>query len=375
MSIIHNITHQTGSYDIHIEPNCINQIKEKLIQSGHYDETKKIFIVTDKIVAGFYQNKLLSQFPNAEIITIPAGEESKSYTELSRICNHMLEHNIHRNDLIIAFGGGVVGDLAGFAASILLRGVSFIQIPTTILSQIDSSVGGKTGINTGYGKNLIGSFYQPKAVFIDTSLLKTLHKREILAGYAEMVKYGLINKPDFFQWLCDYGQDVVSGKEGALIHAISESVNAKAEIVEKDEKETSGLRMLLNLGHTFGHAIETCMHYQNILHGEAVAIGICQAMELSMKLGYLSSEEYELVIQHFLDIGLPTKYTQALLSMADQEELAEKILAIMQKDKKNNANQLTFILMKGIGKAFVETGIHREDVASIVNQHLAPYNE
>jgi 3-dehydroquinate synthase len=269
-------------------------------------------------------------------VLVPAGERSKSWPQLEALCERLLELGVERGDTILAFGGGMVGDLAGFAASVLKRGCAWVQMPTSLLAQVDSSVGGKTAINAAAGKNLIGAFHQPAAVLIDPSTLDTLPERELRAGYAEVVKYGLIGDPGFFAWCEANAAALLAGDAQARHHAIETCVGAKAAIVAEDERETSGRRALLNFGHTFGHAIES---ETGMLHGEAVAIGMAMAFRRSVEDGLCPAQEAERAIAHLESVGLPTS------TDVDPERLAARI----RHDKKGGVRVLT----RGIGKAFL----------------------
>ena len=281
-------------------------------------------------------------------ITVPAGEASKSFQYLEQVTGQLLDAGIERGDLVIALGGGVVGDLAGFAAGVLRRGVHFVQIPTSLLAQVDSSVGGKTGINTGHGKNLIGMFHQPSLVIADIAVLKTLPAREMRAGYAEIVKYGLISDAPFFAWLERQGQALLAGDNAILVKAITVCCQAKADIVAADERE-QGVRALLNLGHTFGHALEAAAGYDGrLVHGEGVAIGMVLAAGLSVDLGHCPLEDLVRIEAHLAASGLPTKIADIPGAMPPADVLVD----LMAQDKKVQNGQLTFILLKGIGKAF-----------------------
>lgn len=322
---------------------------------------KRVFVVTDSHVATHYLKPLVSALGQHGIKTdhviVPAGEASKNFGHLSRVLDAMLSAKCERKTMIVALGGGVVGDLAGFAASILLRGVDFIQIPTTLLSQVDSSVGGKTGINTLAGKNLVGSFHQPRLVLADTDTLATLPQREVLAGYAEVAKYGLINDEPFFAWLeanAATALDLKSNDQTALSHAIATSCRAKAKIVSADEKE-SGVRALLNLGHTFGHALEAELGYgDGLLHGEAVAIGMALAFDLSVRLGLCPAADASRVKAHMSNIGLPVSPPK----MGVRGKITpDALIAHMALDKKVQDGAITFILARGIGDAFVTTDV------------------
>ena len=332
---------------------------------------KRTAIVTDEHVAELHLQRLLDACEkagiSAEPIVLPAGESSKSFPHLEWLCEQLLELGIERKDAIVAFGGGVIGDLVGFAASILRRGCPFVQIPTTLLSQVDSSVGGKTGINTPQGKNLIGAFHQPKLVLIDTGVLDTLPDRELMAGYAEVVKYGLIDDPDFFAWLEENVEDVLSGDPAKRAHAIATSCRAKARVVEQDEFETKGLRALLNLGHTFGHALEAEKGYGgDLLHGEAVALGMVLAFELSVEMGLCPAEDLERVRRHLATVGLPTTLKQVGL-----DGMGETLVAHMAQDKKMEGGRLTFILARGIGKSYLDRNVDMERVKALLDRPAA----
>lgn len=304
---------------------------------------------------------------SAQTIVIEPGEQSKCMSVLESVVSQILDAKLERNDLVIAFGGGVVGDLAGFAAAITRRGMDFVQIPTSLLAQVDSSVGGKTGINASQGKNLIGAFHQPIMVLADTQVLKTLSKREFAAGYAEVAKYGLINKPQFFDWLEANHSEIFSfGKQ--LQNAVLTSCQAKADIVSADEKE-QGNRALLNLGHTFGHALEAMAKYDNkrLVHGEGVAIGTVLAHQFSNRLNQCSIEDVERVIRHFKACGLPTKISDIPGSLPTAEELLEHIA----QDKKVSRGKLTFILTKDIGKSYIANDVSPDEVLLFLKEALS----
>jgi len=297
---------------------------------------------------------------------MPPGEATKSYQHLAELCDRLLAAGIERRDRIIAFGGGVIGDLAGFAAAILRRGVDFIQIPTTLLSQVDSSVGGKTGINSPHGKNLIGAFHQPLAVITDISLLNTLPKRELASGYAEVAKYGLLGDNGFFEWLEAAAPTIMRGDAQARIHAIKRSCEAKARIVAEDETET-GVRALLNLGHTFGHALESATNYsQRLLHGEGVSIGMVQAFRFSERLKLCAPGTSERVALHLKGVGLPTHVSQIPGDLPP----AATLLDMMRQDKKAQGGKLTFILVKGVGEAFIAKDVPDHDVLDFLTEDL-----
>ncbi|MBI2720070.1 MAG: 3-dehydroquinate synthase [Rhizobiales bacterium] len=327
-------------------------------------------IVTDANVARHHLAALQESLTAAGIrsmpIVLPAGEATKSFRHLEELCNGLLAAGIERRDRIIALGGGVIGDLAGFAAAILRRGVDFIQIPTTLLSQVDSSVGGKTGINAAHGKNLIGAFHQPVAVLADTSLLATLPRRELAAGYAEVAKYGLLGDAPFFEWLEGAADAIMRGDAQARIHAIRKSCEAKSRIVAEDETET-GARALLNLGHTFGHALEAATGYsQRLLHGEGVAIGMVQAFRFSERRGFCASGTVERVARHLASVGLPVRASQIPGELPSPERLVE----IMRQDKKALAGRLTFILVRGVGEAFIARDVDETDVTAFLKEDL-----
>ncbi len=298
-------------------------------------------------------------------IVLPSGEQTKSFGELERLLDRLLDMTPDRSIMLIALGGGVIGDITGFAASILLRGVDFIQVPTTLLAQVDSSVGGKTGINTRQGKNLIGSFYQPRLVIADTGILLTLPKRQLLAGYAEAVKYGLINDPQLFAWFEENGENAINGDSVALSHMVRESCRKKAEIVASDERE-SGVRALLNFGHTLGHALEAETSYSDILlHGEAVAVGMLLAMRLSVMRGLCKEQDYDRVKKHFTRIGLPASPRDIAFKFN-----ADRLIEHCYHDKKAKDGGLTFILARGIGKTFIADDVSRAEVEKVLAAEL-----
>lgn len=332
-------------------------------------KTKKVLIVCDESVAKLYLHRLTNALEEAQIrsrsLLIKPGEGSKSMASFAELMEALLGEKPDRKTTLIALGGGVIGDLTGFAASVLLRGVEFIQIPTTLLSQVDSSVGGKTGINSRFGKNLIGSFHQPRLVLADVATLATLPKRELLSGYAEVVKYGLINDMAFFEWLESHGAGLLGGDTALLTEAILRSCAAKAAIVGADEKE-GGVRALLNLGHTFGHALEAETGYgEALLHGEAVAIGMALALRLSVAMGICAQGELDRVIAHYEAAGLMHSPLQV---RADWD--VDALMEHFTRDKKVDDGKLTFILLRGIGKAFitqeVQAGMLRDTLAQAV---------
>ena len=299
-------------------------------------------------------------------IDIPGGDQTKNINQLNEIIEKVLTYGIDRQNVIIAFGGGVIGDIAGFAASILLRGINYIQVPTTLLSQVDSSVGGKTGINSKIGKNLIGSFHQPQAVLADINILKTLPKREFRAGFAEVVKYGLIKDLEFFNWLNQEYDSIFIYDKIKLQKMITKSCEIKAKIIKNDEKE-GGKRALLNLGHTFAHAIESFGNFDGrIIHGEAVSIGICLAFKLSNKLCFCSTDDTKKVINLFQKSKLPT-------SLHDIKKLSISTSGMIEKfklDKKNRQNELTFILNKRIGESFIKHNVSVNVLTQFLNEEI-----
>jgi 3-dehydroquinate synthase len=299
-------------------------------------------------------------------IDIPGGDQTKNINQLNEIIEKVLTYGIDRQNVIIAFGGGVIGDIAGFAASILLRGINYIQVPTTLLSQVDSSVGGKTGINSKIGKNLIGSFHQPQAVLADLNILKTLPNREFRAGFAEVVKYGLIKDLKFFNWLNQEYDSIFIYDKIKLQKMITKSCEIKAKIIKNDEKE-GGKRALLNLGHTFAHAIESFGNFDGrIIHGEAVSIGICLAFKLSNKLCFCSTDDTKKVINLFQKSKLPT-------SLHDIKKLSISTSGMIQKfklDKKNRQNELTFILNKRIGESFIKHNVSVNVLTQFLNEEI-----
>ena len=327
-------------------------------------------IVTDENVEKLHGSRLRDALAGAGLATssiaVPAGEGAKSMPVLETVIDHLLDERLERGDLVIAFGGGVVGDLAGFAAAIVRRGVDFVQIPTSLLAQVDSSIGGKTGINARQGKNLIGAFHQPILVIADTQLLKTLPAREFRAGYAEVVKYGLIDRPDFFEWL-ERERDAVFAFESALDDAVATSCRAKAQVVATDEKE-AGQRALLNLGHTFGHALEAAVDYDGsrLVHGEGVAIGMMLAHEFSNWLNACDADSVARVRDHLVDSGLPTRIHDIPGVAPD----AETLLGFIEQDKKVSRGRLTFVLTNGLGKSYIANDVPREAVLGFLKEKL-----
>ena len=327
-------------------------------------------IVSDQTVAGLYADRVAGSLEaeglRTSVVAVPPGEASKSWPCLERVCDAVLDARIERGDLVVALGGGVVGDLAGFAAAVVRRGVRLVQIPTTLLSQVDSSVGGKTGINARQGKNLVGAFHQPSLVLADTALLDTLPMRELKAGYAEVVKYGLIDDPAFFEW-CEANWRRIFAGGPERDRAVAQSCRAKAAVVVRDERE-DGDRALLNLGHTFAHALERVTAYDSarLVHGEAVAIGLALAFRFSARLGLCSGQDAGRVEAHLTSAGLPTALAQVPGGCGDPDEL----LAAMAQDKKVKDGALTFILARGIGQSFVARGVEPDAVRGFLADEL-----
>lgn len=351
------------SYDIAIGAGLLAQAGRRI---KPFLKRPVTAIVTDSNVAARHLDSLQQSLAEAGIsataIVLPPGESTKSYRHLAETCDGLLAAGVERRDLIIALGGGVIGDLAGFAASVLRRGVDFIQIPTTLLAQVDSSVGGKTGINSAHGKNLIGSFHQPRAVLIDIALLDTLPARELAAGYAEVAKYGLLGDTDFFTWLEANAPSLFAGDAQSRIKAITRSCEMKARIVAEDETET-GVRALLNLGHTFGHALEAATGYTSrLLHGEAVSIGMAQAFRFSERTGLCAKGTAARVEKHLRSVNLPTR----LSDIPGELPGPAKLLEIMRQDKKAVSGKLTFILVRGIGEAFITRDVEEKDVLAFL---------
>lgn len=323
-------------------------------------------IVTDETVAGLHLAALQSGLSSAgiasEAIIVPAGEGSKNWATLEHVVEGLLAHQVERSDVVIAFGGGVIGDLAGFAAAILRRGVDFIQIPTSLLAQVDSSVGGKTGINSPLGKNLIGAFHQPKLVLADIDVLDTLSGREFLAGYGEVVKYGLLGDAGFFEWLEHAGPGLRDGDKTLRIEAVARSVAAKAGVVSRDEKE-HGERALLNLGHTFGHALEAATGYsQRLLHGEGVSIGIGLAFALSARLDLCSQETPSRVLEHLAQMGMKRRLSDIEGDLPD----ADALITLMGQDKKVVDGALAFIVARSIGDTFLKRDVPMDAVRAVL---------
>jgi len=342
-----NVKLKNNSYNIIIGDNVLENIDD--LHKQYFGQRSKIIIFDKKLSKSIYLKLLVAKLgKKTKSISIPSGEKSKSIAALNNLYNKLFSNNIDRNTVIYAFGGGVIGDLSGFAAATYMRGIDYVQVPTTLLSQIDSSVGGKTAINSPYGKNLIGAFYQPKLVLIDINTLGSLPEKQMLSGYAEMIKYGLINDSNFFLWLEKYGKNILKKDMKKLEYAIAVCCKSKSKIVTQDEKE-KGLRALLNLGHTFGHAFEKIANFKHFTHGEAVSVGTILAFKLSTELNYCSKNDFTKVNNHFKSIKLPIHIT----NLFKNKVKATDIIKVMKLDKKTVNNIIKLILVKGIGKAFI----------------------
>lgn len=359
------------AYDIVIGRDVLASLGERIkaLRPG-----ARTAIVTDKTVAKYWLEKAEATLKAAGIdssrIVVGEGEASKSYAVLQDVCEALIAAKIERNDLVIALGGGVIGDLAGFAAAIVRRGVDFVQVPTSLLAQVDSSVGGKTGINSPHGKNLIGAFHQPVLVVADTSVLDTLSQRQFRAGYAEVAKYGVLGDEAFFAWLEANHSEIFSGG-AAREHAIATSCRAKAAIVSRDERET-GERALLNLGHTFGHALEAATGFSDrLFHGEGVSLGMVLAAEFSAHLNMIAPSDAERVQRHLASVGLPTHMQD--IAGFQQEGLgdADALMTLMAQDKKVKRGRLTFILLEKIGKAVIANDVDAPTVRNFIAGKLA----
>lgn len=355
------------SYDVEIGPDLLATSGARI---APFLRRPRVAVVSDETVAGLHLEGLRAGLAGAgiamEALVLPPGESTKSWPHLTRTVEWLLDQKVERNDVVVAFGGGVIGDLVGFAAAVLRRGVRFVQIPTSLLAQVDSSVGGKTGINAPQGKNLIGAFHQPTHVLADTTLLGTLTARDFLAGYGEVVKYGLLGDADFFEWLEAQGPALAGGDMAARVQAVTRSVRMKADIVARDETE-QGDRALLNLGHTFCHALEAATGYSDrLLHGEGVAIGCALAFETSARMGLCSQESPSRVRAHLRSMGMKTDLSDIDGDLPD----AEGLLTLMGQDKKVVDGQLRFILARDIGDAFVASDVPMDVVRSVVRDAL-----
>ncbi|WP_312488592.1 3-dehydroquinate synthase [Sphingomonas sp.] len=351
------------SYPIHIEAGLLPRAVEFLTPLSR---GRRMAIVTDENVRphlATLQASLTAAGVESETIVLPPGEKTKSWAMLEHVCDRLLELGTERADHVIALGGGVIGDLVGFACSIVKRGCRFVQIPTTLLAQVDSSVGGKTAINTAAGKNLIGAFHQPAMVLIDPDVLDTLSARHVRAGYAEVVKYGLIDDFAFFEWCEANAPALLAGDADARVHAIAHSVAAKARIVAADEHETNGIRALLNLGHTFGHALEAEAGFSDrLLHGEGVAAGCALAFRYSARKGICEGQDAERVAAHLRAVGLPDG-----LAAAGIDAPSATLVDHMKHDKKMAAGTLPFLLAKGIGRTYLDKTVDLADVTAFLD--------
>lgn len=355
-------------YDILIGDGLLDRAGALIASALH---RPRLAIITDENVARLHLDRLCAACNAAGIATsalvLPPGEGTKSWRGLERSVEWLVAERVGRDDVVAAFGGGVIGDLAGFAAAILRRGVRFVQLPTTLLAQVDSSVGGKTGINSGLGKNLVGAFHQPSLVIADTGLLSALPDRELRAGYAEVVKYGLLGDAAFFAWLEENGHALLEGKAAARAHAVRRSCEMKADIVVRDETE-QGDRALLNLGHTFAHALEAATGYSDrLLHGEAVAIGCALAFETSAALGLCKPAEADRVASHLAATGLKASLSDVPGPLPD----AESLIGLMAQDKKVRDGRIAFVLARGIGRAFLTREADLAVVRRVLDAHLA----
>ena len=355
------------AYDIHIGDGVLSRIGETI---NVISPNARCAIITDSNVNAAHGDKLRDLLTEANVehwtIEVAAGEKSKSWGVFQSVVDELLELRLERSDLVLALGGGVVGDLAGFAAAVTRRGMQFVQIPTSLLAQVDSSVGGKTGINSQHGKNLVGAFHQPAEVLIDLKVLKTLPPREFRAGYAEVVKYGLIGYPDFFGWL-EKGHSDLFSFGASLQKAVANSCQFKAEVVAADEKE-SGRRALLNLGHTFGHALEGYTGYDGtrLIHGEGVAIGMMLAHRFSNRLNLCSKDDVDRVEAHLKAVGLPTEISD----IPGEAPSAEVLMKFIAQDKKVKRGSLTFILTKGVGKSYIADDVPPSEVEGFLTDQL-----
>ncbi len=356
------------SYDIAVGTGLLDQAGDRIAPLLALPRT---VLISDENVAPLYGARVVDSLARhgvaCETITLPPGEGAKSFAGLEDLLERLLAAGAERNLTLLALGGGVIGDLTGFAASVLLRGVDFIQLPTSLLAQIDSSVGGKTGINSRHGKNLIGSFHQPRLVLADTGALDSLAPREMAAGYAETVKYGLIDDAAFFAWLEENGAKLLAGDAAARRHAIAHCCRAKARIVAEDERE-DGRRALLNLGHTFGHAFEAeCGYGEALLHGEAVALGMVLAFRLSQRLGLAAEADGARVAAHLAANGLPV----TAAALPENVRRRDALMEHMRRDKKVQDGRVRLILARGIGEAFITSDVDEADIAAALDAFLA----
>jgi len=359
------------SYDIDIAPGLLASAGDRLAQ---LTRNRRVAVVTDETVAGLHLQRLLDGLRGFEVVpfVLPAGEASKSFAQVEKLVDGLLGLQVKRSDVVLALGGGVIGDLTGFVAAIVKRGMNFVQIPTTLLAMVDSSVGGKTGINTAAGKNLVGAFHQPLAVWADLQCLHTLPHRQMQAGYAEIVKYGLIRDPAFYDWCEAHAMRILARDEAALATAVATSCRAKAEVVAADETETLDVRALLNLGHTFGHALEAETGFSDrLLHGEAVAIGMLQALRFSAARGLCDWADADRLQAHLQSLGLMVSPQQLGIDATH----AASLVRHMQQDKKMTDSGLTFVLARGIGDACVVKGVEAAEVTRFLASDKLTANE
>ena len=351
-----------NSYDIVIGSGLLAKATDWV--PAQYRKSK-IFILTDDNAGKFHAATLKEAFPIAQMLVMKPGEHTKSYEGLETVLDWLLNGKADRHSLLIALGGGVIGDLGGLAAALALRGIPYVQIPTTLLAQVDSAVGGKTAIDTKQGKNLVGAFYQPVVVIADLDTLKTLPERERRAGYAEIVKYAFIRDREFFTWLQQYGAAVLACDHAALMHAVKTSCAHKAQIVAEDETEQKDLRALLNFGHTFGHALEKLLGYDGrLLHGEAVSLGMVRALDLSVRLGLCSDVDRQMAVIHMKELGLPVSMTEIPVLKTFS---TAQIIEAMQNDKKAESGNLAFIVCDGIGQAHVKKDVPMNIVKDVID--------
>ncbi len=370
MSQVESLTVDLGarSYEILVGEGLLAEAASRIATAL---PGRRLVVVTDETVAALHlpamSGSLAAAGQDSPAIILPPGEATKDFGHLQDLTERLLDAGVDRTSVVVAFGGGVIGDLAGLAAALTLRGLDFVQIPTTLLAQVDSSVGGKTGINTRQGKNLAGVFHQPGLVLADIGTLSTLPRRELLAGYAEVVKYGLVNDPDFFAWLEAKGSALIAGDAEARRHAVLTACAAKAAVVAEDERER-GKRALLNLGHTFGHALEAEVGYGgDLLHGEAVAIGMVLAFDLSVRLGLCPAEDAARVRRHLASVGLPT----GLESLPEGARDPDTLLRHMAHDKKVQDGRIAFVLQRGIGQAFLARDVEPAAVRELLTRAVA----
>ncbi len=364
-----NVDLRERSYPVHIGAGLLENASSLIPFSL---VGRKIFVLHDLAVAAHVE-RLLEGLPERDAVrtmAVAGGEPTKSFSKLQEVTGWLLTCGVDRKSVLFVVGGGVVGDLGGFAAAITMRGITVVQVPTTLLAQVDSSVGGKTGINTPEGKNLVGAFWQPSAVLCDLDTLKTLPEREMKCGYAEVVKYGLLGSRDFYEWLEQNGRAMLAGSEKELAYAIETSCRMKADIVGNDEREMAGgNRALLNLGHTFAHALEAAAGYDGrLLHGEAVSIGLVLAFRLCAKIGLCSDADFTRMAEHLESLGMPTRIADIKPAIAHD---ARGLITLMAHDKKAADGKIGFVLVRGIGDAFQSSDMDMTDVEDVLNASIA----